>query len=66
MAGQAIRMKVSPGRAKPEFDDVARAAGRTGLPLHEVSSLAEEAWRQTTRSPGAGAFATPGDDDEPA
>ena len=61
VAGQAIRMKVSPGRAKAEFDDVARAATRTGLPVHEVSSRAEEAWRRDT-----GAYSTPGDDDEPA
>ena len=69
VAGQAIRMKVSPGRAKPEFDDVARTAARTGLPLHEVSSLAEEAWRQSTlgtAGAGSGAFSTPGHDDEPA
>ena len=44
--GQPIRVKVGPGRVKPEFDDVARVAALTGLPLHEVASRAEEAWRR--------------------
>jgi hypothetical protein len=43
--GIKIRMKVTHGRAKPEFDDVARAAAKTGATLHEMSSRAEEAWR---------------------
>ena len=38
-------MKVISGRAKPEFDDVALAAAKTGSPPHEVASRAEEAWR---------------------
>jgi uncharacterized protein (DUF111 family) len=41
----SIRMKVSRGRAKPEFDDVALVADKTGAPPHEVASRAEEAWR---------------------
>lgn len=45
VTGLPIRVKVGPGRVKPEFDDVARAAERTGLALREVSSRAEEAWR---------------------
>jgi uncharacterized protein (DUF111 family) len=51
-----IRMKVGPGRAKPEFDDVAQVAGATGVPLHEVASLAEQAWRlaQPGRDTGSG------------
>jgi uncharacterized protein (DUF111 family) len=40
-----VRMKVTAGRAKPEFDDVARVAAKTGAPIHEVASRAEEAWR---------------------
>jgi hypothetical protein len=78
VGGQPVRMKVASTRAKPEFEDVARAAARTGLPLHEVSSRAEEAWRRGT--PGGGGAgpsggpgrlvgpADPGDDDgaEPA
>lgn len=46
VAGEPVRVKAGPDRAKPEFDDVARAAGRTGLPAHEVASRAEEAWRR--------------------
>lgn len=45
VTGEAVRMKVGPDRAKPEHDDVARAAARTGLGAREVASRAEEAWR---------------------
>jgi uncharacterized protein (TIGR00299 family) protein len=45
MDGMTIRMKVTDGRAKPEFDDVALVAAKTGASLHEVASRAEEAWR---------------------
>jgi hypothetical protein len=52
--GITIRMKVTSGRVKPEFDDVALAATKTGATLHEVASRAEEAWRAAHhRSPGA-------------
>ena len=51
--GITIRMKVISGRAKPEFDDVALAAAKTGAPPHEVASRAEEAWR-AARRPTAG------------
>jgi uncharacterized protein (TIGR00299 family) protein len=51
--GLTIRMKVTSGRAKPEFDDVALVAAKTGATLHEVSSRAEEAWRAAHhRAPG--------------
>ena len=60
--GHAIRMKVGPGRAKAEFDDVAMAAKATGLSLHEVASRAEEAWRA---GPGVGA-GMPLSDGDPA
>ena len=53
--GVPVRVKVSAGRVKIEHDDAARAARRTGLPLREVVSRAEEAWRQRT---------WPGPDDE--
>ncbi len=43
--GITVRMKVTEGRAKPEFDDVAVVARKTGSTLHEVASRAEEAWR---------------------
>jgi len=43
--GIPVRVKVSAGRVKVEHDDAARAARRTGLPLREVLSRAEGAWR---------------------
>ena len=51
--GITIRMKVTSGRAKPEFDDVALVAAKTGAPPHEVASRAEEAWRAAP-APDAG------------
>ncbi len=44
--GHAVRVKVSPGRVKTEYDDAAKVARRTGRPLREVTSLAEAAWRR--------------------
>jgi pyridinium-3,5-bisthiocarboxylic acid mononucleotide nickel chelatase len=44
--GSPVRVKVGPDRAKPEFDDVAKASTETGLAPHEVASRAEEAWRR--------------------
>ncbi len=53
--GIPVRMKVTEGRAKAEFDDVALVAAKTGATLHEVASRAEEAWRASRRTPpGAG------------
>jgi uncharacterized protein (TIGR00299 family) protein len=49
VAGLPVRVKVSAGRVKVEHDDAARAARRTGLPLREVVSRAEAAWRQRQR-----------------
>ena len=46
VAGHAVRVKVSAGRVKVEHDDASRAARRAGLPVREVISLAEEAWRR--------------------
>jgi uncharacterized protein (TIGR00299 family) protein len=54
VAGVPVRVKVGAGRVKVEHDDAARAARRTGLPLREVVSRAEEAWRRR------------GPDDQPA
>jgi uncharacterized protein (TIGR00299 family) protein len=45
VGGVPVRVKVSAGRIKVEHDDAARAARRTGLPLREVLSRAEAAWR---------------------
>jgi hypothetical protein len=51
--GLPVRVKVGPGRVKVEHDDAARAARSTGLPLREVISLAEEAFRRRgTLPPG--------------
>ena len=52
VAGHPVRVKVSAGRVKVEHDDASRAAQRVGLPVREVISLAEEAWRRRA-SPGA-------------
>ncbi|HEV2361991.1 MAG TPA: nickel pincer cofactor biosynthesis protein LarC [Acidimicrobiales bacterium] len=41
-----VRVKVSPGRVKIEHADAARVAKRTGMPLREVVSRAEAAWRE--------------------
>jgi uncharacterized protein (TIGR00299 family) protein len=49
--GMTVRMKIADGRAKPEFDDVAVVAAKTGASLHDVSSRAEEAWRSTRLDP---------------
>jgi len=46
VGGMPVRVKVGAGRLKVEHDDAARAARRTGLPLREVVSRAEEAWRR--------------------
>jgi uncharacterized protein (TIGR00299 family) protein len=47
--GITVRMKVAAGRAKPEFDDVVMVSTKTGDPLHEIASRAEEAWRLRMR-----------------
>ncbi len=49
--GHPIRVKVSSGRTKVEHDDAAAVARRTGRPLREVVSLAEEAARRRPTSP---------------
>ena len=54
VAGMAVRIKVSPGRAKAEHRDAARVAERTGMPLREVVSIAESAWRSRSPHPDSG------------
>jgi len=44
--GHEIRLKFTAGRAKAEYDDVARAARSLGQPLREIARRAEEAWRK--------------------
>ncbi len=51
--GLPVRMKVTGGRAKPEFDDVARIAAKTGAPVRDVASRAEAAWRDMPPSASA-------------
>ena len=65
--GHAVRIKVSPGRIKAEYDDAAKVARRTGRPLREVSSLAEAAWRREHPDHPARTVAPePADDDDSA
>ncbi|MEW6155393.1 MAG: nickel pincer cofactor biosynthesis protein LarC [Actinomycetota bacterium] len=52
--GLPVRVKVSAGRVKVEHSDAARAARRAGLPLREVLSRAEEAWRARTSGSPSG------------
>jgi uncharacterized protein (TIGR00299 family) protein len=49
LAGEEVRVKVSPGRVKAEYADAARVAAGTGMPLREVARRAEAAWH--ARSP---------------
>jgi pyridinium-3,5-bisthiocarboxylic acid mononucleotide nickel chelatase len=44
--GLPVRVKVSPGRVKVEQADAARVANRTGLPLREVLTRAEGAFKR--------------------
>lgn len=46
VVGQRVRLKIADGRVKVEHDDAAAAAEASGLPLREVVSRAEEAWRR--------------------
>ena len=46
-----VAVKVASHRAKVEHDDAARVAAATGLPLAEVVSRAEEAWRHREARP---------------
>jgi uncharacterized protein (DUF111 family) len=67
VGGFPVRIKVSAGRVKVEHDDAARVAQRTGLPLREVMSLAEQAARRGHGVVELRASAKrPEDDDEPA
>lgn len=63
--GMPIRVKVSSGRTKVEHDDAAAVARRTGRPLREVVSLAEEAARRR-RGPSSHPSDLDFDPDEPA
>ncbi|MCU1356783.1 MAG: Pyridinium-3,5-bisthiocarboxylic acid mononucleotide nickel insertion protein [Acidimicrobiales bacterium] len=41
----SVRVKVSPGRVKAEYDDAARVARVTGRPVRDVLAEAEARWR---------------------
>jgi uncharacterized protein (TIGR00299 family) protein len=50
--GLPVRVKVSPGRVKAEYDDAAIVARRTARPLREVVARAEATWQAQHRAPG--------------
>lgn len=61
--GFPVRVKVSPGRVKAEYDDVARVAKRVGRPLRDITWRAEaEARRRGGRAEHP---ASPPPDDDP-
>ena len=43
---RSVRVKVSPGRVKAEYDDAAKVADQTGRPVREVLAEAERRWRE--------------------
>jgi uncharacterized protein (DUF111 family) len=54
VGAQRVRVKVSRGRVKAEYDDAARAASQLGLPVREVTRLAEAKWHEAeTAAPDA-------------
>ena len=54
VAGDRVRVKVSPGRAKVEHDDAHALARREGLAVREVQARAEHAWRARETPPSGG------------
>jgi uncharacterized protein (TIGR00299 family) protein len=71
VAGFEVHIKAGGGRVKAEFDDVAHVSATTGLPVMEVASRAEQAWRERPdanghATDGHGAGLAPDDEDEPA
>jgi uncharacterized protein (TIGR00299 family) protein len=52
VGGHPIRMKVTAGRVKAAYEDVAAVSRRTGQPLRDVAFRAEAAWRDADRRPG--------------
>ena len=59
VSGLPVRVKVSAGRIKVEYDDARRAAKHLGLPVREVVSIAEAEWR---RKPSVQSTDPPADD----
>jgi pyridinium-3,5-bisthiocarboxylic acid mononucleotide nickel chelatase len=48
--GMPLRVKVGAGRAKGEFDDAAKIARLSGLPVREILARGEAAWRRAQES----------------
>jgi hypothetical protein len=61
----SVRVKVSPGRVKAEFDDAAKVAARTGRPVREVLADAEQRWRDAQANGPTVVPPAPADDEEP-
>jgi pyridinium-3,5-bisthiocarboxylic acid mononucleotide nickel chelatase len=59
VAGMTVRIKVSPGRAKAESRDAQKVAEITGMPLREITQMAESKWRDRNTGPGPGIDPTP-------
>lgn len=66
VAGFVVHVKAGGSRVKAEFDDVVRVAAETGLPVTEVASRAEQAWRERSDTDGHVETVRPSDGDEPA
>lgn len=66
VAGFQVHVKAGGGRVKAEFDDVVRVAAATGLPVTEVASRAEQAWRELSDTREHAATDGPSETDEPA
>ncbi len=64
--GQMVRVKVSAGRIKAEYDDVARVARRTGRSVREVAVQAEDLWRREESGLRSVSPDQTGSDDAPA
>ncbi len=68
--GRRVRVEVSTGRVKVEHADATLAARHIGIPVREVVSLAEEAWRRRSHAELTEVIAIPtsdedGEDDRP-
>ena len=62
----SVRVKVSPGRAKAEFDDAARVAERTGRPVRDVLAEAERTWNEQHAATGLGLHVVEEIDEDPS
>ena len=51
VAGQEVRVKVGPYRAKPEYDDLVQIARATGEPVRVIADRAQAAWLSQSSPP---------------